>query len=57
MTDIVREENLASFVGKNEEYYLRKWDVYERYNEKTTWNWESFFYSANLIMYSKMYIT
>jgi hypothetical protein len=56
MTDIAREENLATFVGKNEEYYLRKWELFEHSNEKISWNWAAFFFSSYWMMYRKMYI-
>ncbi len=56
MSLIIRDENLASFVGERSEHYLQKWDVFENSSEKISWNWSAFFFSAYWMMYRKMYI-
>lgn len=45
-----------SFVGKNYDYYIGKWDKIETKRNKTSWNWAAFFLGPFWFGYRKMYI-
>ena len=51
-------ENEASkiFVGKNYDYFLRKWEIAEQKKSKTSWNWAAFVFGGAWMAYRKMYI-
>src|SRR5215831_5656813 len=53
--NLQQEELQRLFVGKNYEYYLRKWAEAERKASKNTWNWAAFFFSLWWTAYRKMY--
>jgi hypothetical protein len=55
MTSLNREENFATFIAEKTDYYLAKWDIFDNSNEKVSWNWAAFFFSAYWMMYRKMY--
>jgi hypothetical protein len=50
-----QETLLRTFVGKNYEYYSRKWAEAEQKANKNTWNWAAFFLSLWWTAYRKMY--
>ncbi|MEH6993342.1 DUF2628 domain-containing protein [Neobacillus drentensis] len=45
-----------SFVGKNYDFYIGKWDKIEDKKKKTSWNWAAFFLGPFWFGYRKMYI-
>ncbi len=56
-TDSTLEGDLEeSFVGKNYDYYIGKWDKIEKKKNKTSWNWAAFFLGPFWFGYRKMYI-
>src|SRR5207253_3232704 len=50
-----QESLLRTFVGKNYEYYSRKWAEAEQKPNKNSWNWAAFFLSPWWTAYRKMY--
>lgn len=49
-------DDAMTFVGKNYEYFKRKWDIAEQKNSKQSWNWASFLGSYAWLAYRKMYV-
>jgi Protein of unknown function (DUF2628)/GYF domain 2 len=53
--NLQQEELLRLFVGKNYEYYSRKWAEAEQKPSKNTWNWAALFFNLWWTAYRKMY--
>jgi hypothetical protein len=53
--NLQQQELLRLFVGKNYEYYSRKWAEAEQKPSKNTWNWAAFFFNLLWTAYRKMY--
>ena len=52
----VSEREIRAFVGKNADYYLRKWPPpAEPYGQATGFNWAAFLLSGLWLPYRKMY--
>ncbi len=49
------EELLISFVGRNSDYYLEKWNSIKSTKNIFTWNWSAFFFHIFWFSYRKMY--
>lgn len=49
------EATIKSFVGKNYEYYARKWAITAQQQNKRSWNWAAFCFSFGWMAYRKMY--
>jgi hypothetical protein len=52
---IYRLEDARVFVGKNWEYYSRKWEAMHSGNRRMSWNWPAFFLPVFWLAYRKMY--
>ena len=50
------DEALEIFVGKNYEYYKRKWEIIVQDKSHISWNWAAFFFVTLWMPYSKMYL-
>ena len=48
-------DNLKLFVGKNYEYFEKKWAIIEESKSKRAWNWAAFFGGVFWMAYRKMY--
>ncbi len=55
LAGLEHETLLRAFVGKNYEYYARKWAAADQKPNKNTWNWAAFFLSLWWTAYRKMY--
>jgi hypothetical protein len=49
------DELVKQFVGKNSDYYLRKWNSSQNPARRSGWNWAAFFLSVFWMAYRKMY--
>lgn len=49
------QNKLKMFIGKNAEYYLRRFQEISAKNSKASWNWAAFFLSTYWCFYRKMY--
>lgn len=45
----------ATFIGRNSEYYLPRFDLIERQNNRFSWNWCAAFFPVEWLLYRKMY--
>jgi hypothetical protein len=52
----VTDNDIALFVGKNSDYYLRKWELMDKENKKSKWNWAAFLLPLQWMTYRKMYL-
>ena len=50
------DEALEIFVGKNYEYYKRKWEIIVQNKSHISWNWAAFFFVTLWMPYRKMYL-
>lgn len=50
------DEATSIFIGKNYEYYLRKWETAEQKKSKQSWNWAAFLLGFAWMAYRKMYL-
>ncbi|WP_421381676.1 DUF2628 domain-containing protein [Bacillus salacetis] len=51
-----KESSLKTFVGKNSDYYLKKWDIGDNGpRKKISWNWAAFLTGYFWLGYRKMY--
>ena len=50
------DEAWKIFVGKNYEYFLRKWEVAGQKKSKQSWNWAAFLLGFSWMAYRKMYL-
>lgn len=48
-------ENLKLFIGKNYEYFFKKWTIAEKRKSKLSWNWAAFLLGFSWMAYRKMY--
>ena len=53
---IFENESSKIFIGKNYDYFLRKWEIAEQKKSKTSWNWAAFVFGGAWMAYRKMYI-
>ncbi len=44
------------FIGKNADYYLPKFEVFERTGSAVSWNWAAFGFGIFWMVYRKMYL-
>ncbi len=51
-----RQSLYAAFVGKNSDYYLRRWAAIERTGNIFSFNWAAFFFGVFWMAYRKMYL-
>ena len=49
-------EMWAYFVQKKVDYYIPKFEMFEKNNKKVSWNWASFFFGPFWFFYRKMYL-
>lgn len=54
--DAIESQLEESFVGKNYDFYITKWNKLENKNSKISWNWATFFLGPFWFGYRKMYI-
>lgn len=54
--DLLESEFEELFVGKNNDYYINKWNKLKSKNSKISWNWAAFFLGPFWFGYRKMYI-
>ncbi|WP_457640580.1 DUF2628 domain-containing protein [Persephonella sp.] len=54
MENITKEE-MEAFIGKKAEYYLNKFEKFEKGNA-VSWNWAAFFFGVLWMFYRKMYL-
>ena len=52
----IEQNDLEKFVGKNSDYYVRKFEEMQITGNKISWNWPAFFISGYWMLYRKMYI-
>lgn len=52
----IDERSVATFVGKNQSYYLLKWKTMRATRSKVSWNWSSFLLNTYWMLYRKMYV-
>lgn len=52
----VGEEAMSLFVGKNYEYFKRKWEIAEGKKNKQSWNLAAFIFGFSWMAYRKMYL-
>jgi hypothetical protein len=50
------DESARIFVGKNYDYFLRKWGIAEQKKSKQSWNWAAFLVGFAWMAYRKMYL-
>lgn len=50
------EEEMSTFISKNQMFYLEKFDQIKKTGDKKTWNWSAFFLGTYWILYRKMYV-
>ncbi len=50
------DEALKIFIGKNYDYFLRKWEIAEKKKSKLSWNWAAFLLGSFWMVYRKMYL-
>lgn len=46
-------ENLKLFIGKNYEYFFKKWTIAEKRRSKLSWNWAAFLLGFSWMAYRK----
>lgn len=49
------DQEMANFIGENNQYYISKFNEMKRENKQTTWNWSAFLFTAYWLIYRKMY--
>lgn len=49
------EELLKRFIGKNSNYYMKKWSSSNNPNKRSGWNWAAFFLTVFWLGYRKMF--
>ncbi len=54
MEDITNEE-LRAFIGEKADYYMEKFEKFEKGNS-VSWNWAAFFFGVLWMFYRKMYL-
>ncbi|MGR6033932.1 MAG: DUF2628 domain-containing protein [Candidatus Nitrosoglobus sp.] len=52
----INSDVLQNFVGKNFEYFRKKWEIAERKESKFAWNWAAFLIGPIWLAYRKMYL-
>ncbi len=52
-TTLVDDDSLRLFIGKNYEYFQKKWKLN---NSKISWSWSAFFGGVSWMAYRKMYL-
>ncbi|WP_297430010.1 RING finger protein [Clostridium sp.] len=50
------DEDILTFIGKNQEYYFNKFQKFNLNNSKVSWNWASAFLGAYWYAYRKMFL-
>lgn len=50
------DESLELFIGKNYDYFTRKWAIAEQKKSKQSWNWAAFLLGFAWMAYRKMYL-
>ncbi len=50
------KEKYRIFIGKNADYYLQKFEVFEKTGSALSWNWASFGFGIFWMVYRKMYL-
>ncbi|MCC3866583.1 zinc-ribbon domain-containing protein [Terrisporobacter mayombei] len=50
------EEEMNTFISKNQMFYLEKFDQIRMTGDKKTWNWSAFLAGAYWMFYRKMYV-
>ena len=50
------EEEMNTFISKNQMFYLENFDQIRMTADKKTWNWSAFLVSAYWMLYRKMYV-
>lgn len=50
------DELSGIFVGKNYDYFKRKWEIAEQNRNKQSWNWAAFLFGFSWMAYRKMYL-
>ena len=50
------KEKMKIFIGKNAEYYLAKFEVFEKTGSALSWNWAAFGFGIFWMVYRKMYL-
>lgn len=53
---ILKNKDIDKLVFKNTEYYMPKFDLMKKTNQKVSWNWSAFFFSSYWAIYRKMYL-
>lgn len=51
-----RAEAVKLFVGKNHEYFARKWEIASKHKNRQSWNWAAFLVGFGWMGYRKMYL-
>ncbi len=50
------KEKYRIFIGKNADYYLKKFEVFEKTGSSLSWNWAAFGFGIFWMVYRKMYL-
>jgi uncharacterized protein YecT (DUF1311 family) len=53
---VAGEEATSLFIGKNHEYFKRKWKIAEGKKDKQSWNWAALILGFSWMAYRKMYL-
>ncbi len=53
---VSEDESLELFIGKNHDYFARKWAIAEQKKSKQSWNWAAFLLGFSWMAYRKMYL-
>ncbi len=50
------KEKMRIFIGKNADYYLQKFEYFEKTGSSISWNWAAFGFGIFWMVYRKMYL-
>ncbi len=53
---VANDEAAKTFVGKNYDYFKKKWEIAETKKSKQSWNWAAFLVGFSWMAYRKMYL-
>ncbi|HHY28797.1 DUF2628 domain-containing protein [Desulfitobacterium sp. PCE1] len=54
--ELEKQELMSLYIGKNADYYLRKWSKTPAPEKAFSWNWAAFFVFAFWVGYRQMYV-
>ena len=54
--EIANNKYIREFIDDNQDYYLPRFAKFEATNQKVSWNWPAFLFSAMWVIYRKQYL-